>query len=207
MNNEDYDYYDEYDYPEDYDYNYDDYDYDYGYDDDMYDYSDDYDYDYDYDYDKDMYNDTNYDYDYDYDYDKDMYNYTDYDYDYMYNYTNGTSYNDSDYDYEYLMRMDFDSRVRDFAKILNYTMLRLNSSRGWEDFGYDFDFGMLKNTDMADLVFIMPDLFDLYFYDQYILGWWWYGAVTQGQFRTDEEDWWNEVEEYDYYLEEAGTYD
>lgn len=113
---------------------------------------------------------------------------------------NETFYNQSIYDPEHYMRMDFESRVRDFATILNYTLNRMNSSFGWEEFGYDFDYYLLENADVYSVIEIMPELFDLYFYDQYILDWWWYGAVTYGQFRTEEDNWWNSVEEYDYYL-------
>jgi len=60
---------------------------------------------------------------------------------------------------------------------------------------------------MSSVLYLMPDLFDLYFYDQYILDWWWYGAVTQGQFRTDENDWYSRVEETDNWLHIDGTYE
>lgn len=59
---------------------------------------------------------------------------------------------------------------------------------------------------MQSIVDLMPDLFDLYFYDQYILDWWWYGAFTAGEYRSDEDNWWNNVYEYDMAMEEMGTY-
>lgn len=60
---------------------------------------------------------------------------------------------------------------------------------------------------MVNVLYLMPHLFDLYFYESYELDDWWYGAYTKANQRSDEESWWNEVQWYDEMLRDDGTKD
>lgn len=109
------------------------------------------------------------------------------------------SYQDQDYT---------DSLTRDFATMLDYSLLAVKDPQRWENFGFDFNFTSLENYyDMVNVLYLMPDLFDMYFYESYQLDDWWYGAYTEATQRTDEENWWNEVQWYDQILRDDGTKD
>lgn len=53
----------------------------------------------------------------------------------------------------------------------------------------------------------MPTIFEFYFYgESEDHDTWWNAAYESGKYRTEEEQWWNEVQWYDQMFSEEGVY-
>lgn len=93
--------------------------------------------------------------------------------------------------------MGHDATIQDMAAIIFYTLEAVKEPERWIDFEERFD-RYLNNYDMYYVIPLMPVVFDIYWYGNGTETESWWEAIYEIAYkRSEEEDWWYQVEAYD----------